>query len=357
MNIRHQSRNFSLKLKKSMSTCSLIKCTDLEKVEETREEKKPENAHMTKNYSRNSNSRKSSQKLHSSNSISIVRKDSFIDIPLRKRDSSKKKSFFLTSATKKSSKSRSTNDLFLLKTTPKIKTELKTKSSHLDALQNKINFQRYHLCSQIKEEFALQKQENVRVSREEMQGTLTRLFDSNSFKKHSRTPKKGNNYHNISPRYSMNKKKKIFLKRSCSQSSQKLQEALSKIQQKGLLLGDEIKYRLNEDLKIPPLPKKKIVSDQEFVKGEKEVNELKQDIEEKNPIEEVEHIKKFINLQRQEKTLSLLHSDVAYSLRYYFADKLGFGWNSKLQYKKKDWNKLKTLGKEGRNESPEDHLI
>lgn len=175
--------------------------------------------------------------------------------------------------------------------------------------------------------------------------SLSTVYDSSNILRFCRNPVK-NNLSNIKGRLSQKDdntlrhfRKKLFLNQS-----------LATIEKEGDALEQVIQHNIKKDEKYHS----KISSLKEIIlenKG-KEYMELYKDFNIKLYLPN-KNEKQFKDVHFTIDYLKQLNSKVAYSQRYFFAKKVGFGWNEKYQFKRKD--RYKVTNQQGKR--PDAHLI
>ena len=178
-----------------------------------------------------------------------------------------------------------------------------------------------------------------------LKSSLSTVYDNSNILRFCRTPAK-NTLSNIKGRLSQNDdktlryfRKKLFLNQS-----------LATIEKEGDALEQVIQYNIKKDEQYHS----KISSMKEIIleKKGKEYMELYKDFNIKLYLPNKKE-KQFKDVNYTIDYLKQLNSKVAYSQRYFFAKKIGLGWNEKYQFKRKD--RYKVINQQGTR--PDEYLI
>lgn len=178
-----------------------------------------------------------------------------------------------------------------------------------------------------------------------LKSSLSTVYDNSNILRFCRTPVK-NTLSNIKGRLSQNDdktlryfRKKLFLNQS-----------LATIEKEGDALEQVIQYNIKKDEQYHS----KISSMKEIIleKKGKEYMELYKDFNIKLYLPNKKE-KQFKDVNYTIDYLKQLNSKVAYSQRYFFAKKIGLGWNEKYQFKRKD--RYKVINQQGTR--PDEYLI
>lgn len=187
---------------------------------------------------------------------------------------------------------------------------------------------------------------NMKITK--LRQSLDSFYHNNNLYKFTRTPKRNNSYISIKSKVNTEQEDYTSPKYEKGYSNNK---SLTTLEIESEAIQEEIKHVINKEEKFKTKNKRNFILD----KNEDKFNQIYDDIAINEKEEKIRKSKELREVNSNYQYLKNLNSNVAYSLRYFLAKKIGFNWDERYQYKKKDRFKLKV--KNGSIGKPDNLLI